>query len=505
MPDSSATRPEPPRPFWLRVPLIIVLVLGLTLLRAMISNEVDLLGDEAYYTFWSLAPAAGYYDHPPLIAWLIAAGRSLVGEGNLGVRTFALVAPAVISLAMYRTGSLLMDRTTGLLAVLWYNLSIGVSLSMLATPDAPSTLFWMLAAWAVAEFIASRNANWWLAVGLFAGLGVLGKYTVLFFGAGVALFILTSRERWLWLKLPQLWLGGFLALLVVSPNLIWNAQNGWITFGFQGGRIANDPTAADIAYNYLDLVGGQALFLGPLVVLFFLIAAILLIVRPRRWGALAWPVLGILPAVIYFAIHASRAHVEANWLLPLWPMACLAAAYVVLRCLRASLPLRLVGHATVYAQTLLGLLLTAGIQWVIFTHPPGLEHLDRTRDMRGWHEAARQLDAIATERGASWIAVPASYGTVGLFGTYSHFIGIDRPVISIGDRFRYRFAPVDAEALTFPTVLVNWSNDPNYVAGLFGFITPVGTIERRFRKELMASYQILEVSEPTPQFYEQMR
>ena len=42
----------------------------------------------------------------------------------------------------------------------------------------------MLTIWAIAEFTRSRNANWWLLAGLFAGFALLSKYTAVFLGAG---------------------------------------------------------------------------------------------------------------------------------------------------------------------------------------------------------------------------------------------------------------------------------------------------------------------------------
>lgn len=495
---------KPFRPFWLTPALVAAIVLTQALFRAFMAAGTDLLPDEAYYTQWSFYPSPGYMDHPPLIAWLIAVGR-LVTESSLGVRLAALVSPLLISLALYRTGTLLMDRSSALLAVLWYNLSVGLALSLLATPDVPSTLFWMLAAWAVAEFVAGRNANWWLAIGLFAGLGVLGKYTNLILGAGIVLFILTSRERWAWLRLWQLWAGGIIAALVVSPNLIWNSQNGWISFTFQGGRILNDPRVTDLGANYLEMLGAQALFLGPLVVLFFLIATILFVVRPRLWPQLAWPVLSGLPALVYFAIHASRARVEANWPLPLWPMATLAAAFVVVSGLRSNPALRLLRTLAVYTQTLFGLALTVLLAWIVLARPEGLKHLDRTYDMHGWTETAAALDAIADQRGASWVAMPAHYGLVGEFATYSHFIKSGRPVISIGERQRYRFEPLDPATLTFPTVLVDPYNNRAGFEAMFGTVEPLGTIERTYKGEVLASYPVYQVGAPKPAFYDAMR
>src|SRR5471032_1356596 len=82
-------------------------VLGvLTVLRAYAAFHVPLTADEAYYWSWSLHPAFGYTDHPPLVAWLIRLGRAL-GSGPGFVRLPFVVCEAVAALAVGRAAMLL--------------------------------------------------------------------------------------------------------------------------------------------------------------------------------------------------------------------------------------------------------------------------------------------------------------------------------------------------------------------------------------------------------------
>ena len=67
-----------------RVSLALIAVL--IVLRAVMAAQLPLSADEAYYWLWSKRLAFGYYDHPPLIAWAIRAGTSLLGDTPLGVR-----------------------------------------------------------------------------------------------------------------------------------------------------------------------------------------------------------------------------------------------------------------------------------------------------------------------------------------------------------------------------------------------------------------------------------
>jgi 4-amino-4-deoxy-L-arabinose transferase-like glycosyltransferase len=63
----------------------------LALLRAAVAATTELSDDEAYYRLWALAPAMSYLDHPPMVAWLIAAGQAVLGDTPLGVRLAAVL------------------------------------------------------------------------------------------------------------------------------------------------------------------------------------------------------------------------------------------------------------------------------------------------------------------------------------------------------------------------------------------------------------------------------
>src|SRR5690606_14759303 len=56
-----------------------------------IAAWVPLFDDEAYYALWARDLALGYYDHPPMIAYMIRMGTSLFGETPLGIRMFPVV------------------------------------------------------------------------------------------------------------------------------------------------------------------------------------------------------------------------------------------------------------------------------------------------------------------------------------------------------------------------------------------------------------------------------
>src|SRR5438128_6431185 len=97
--------------------VLIAVLLTLFILLLYAAGSTGLVNDEAYYRIWSLAPSLSYYDHPPMIAWLIAAGRAIAGDTALGVRFFAPIVYLLSALLLWRTAFLLYDSITARRAV----------------------------------------------------------------------------------------------------------------------------------------------------------------------------------------------------------------------------------------------------------------------------------------------------------------------------------------------------------------------------------------------------
>src|SRR6185295_16168384 len=89
-----------------------VLLLALVV-RLVVAALVPLHPDEAYYWEWSRHLAAGYFDHPPAIAWFIRGGTLLLGDTPLGVRLFPVLAGFVAGWAVMRTSATLANPPAG--------------------------------------------------------------------------------------------------------------------------------------------------------------------------------------------------------------------------------------------------------------------------------------------------------------------------------------------------------------------------------------------------------
>ncbi len=193
---------------------------------------IDLSGDEAQYWTWSRHLALGYYSKPPMVAFLIRASCSVLGNTMPAVRLPALFLAVGTSLCTYwLTLKLFASDRLALGAVL---LAAVVPMfaagGVLMTIDPPLYFFWALATCFLAKAILD-DARWpWLAAGVAAALGTLTKWAMPLWLPLALLFLLTDRPSRRWLRTPWPWATCGLAVLGFLPPLVWNAAHGWVTF-----------------------------------------------------------------------------------------------------------------------------------------------------------------------------------------------------------------------------------------------------------------------------------
>ncbi len=366
-------------PLW-RWPLGLIALISLW--RLMIASALPVTQDEAYYFDWARTLAWGYFDHPPGVALLglgtlLAPGSALAARlGNWLVATLTLL---VLWRLFRRCG--LRDSTSApgtlTLALVLASASLsGFAAGVLTTPDTALALGWVLA---LHEGLAALSGQrWrWLTTGAAVGLGLLGKYTMLLSGPVFLWAILAADPGALRTRWP--YLGALIALLVFSPNLLWNAQHDWLSLRFQFGHgfstdigslhlatdaisptnsamtawsqpVASEPNPGARVASVIGFAGTQLALLGWLL----LPLASSLVQRIRRQPmklnhpaspALTQPAQALLTAaalfpLLLFAAVASFSEVEPNWpamylpaaaaLLALWfrpkPQAIMVAA-----------------------------------------------------------------------------------------------------------------------------------------------------------------------------------
>ena len=296
-------------------------------LRGVAALVIPVLPEEAYHWLYAKHLDFGYYDHPPMVAWLIALGTTVFGDGPLGIRFFPWLCSIGTSVAAALTARRLYSEKaaswTALLLALQPVTFLGSSFGF---PDASLLLFWTLGLAFVVQALQSGKGPWWLAAGAALGAGMLSKYTAVFLGASLTLYLLVTPKDRHWLKTPWPYLGAVVALIVFSPVVAWNASHDWASLRFQSvGRLeeGRSPRLSS-ALSYLLLQGGSIM---PLTIP----AAVAAVVAGLRSGTsdrrfllcLSLPLLGF-----FLCVGVIRS-THAFWPLPAWiALTILTAEYL---------------------------------------------------------------------------------------------------------------------------------------------------------------------------------
>lgn len=244
---------------------ILLLILLGTMARLAFAWGLGLGIDESYMiTAGRGAFRLGYFDHP-LVSWWLSHGIAVLtgSEAPIVVRLPFIALCALSTWLMARIGTVLATERAGLWAALAFNLSplFGITSGSWVLPDGPLIAALLTATLCLLHALPSRTGwGWWLGAGAAIGLAMLSKYTAVLAVAGFGFYLLTEPTHRRWLLRPQPYVAGLLAALVFSPVIIWNAENGWASLAFQGGRAA---AAKFHPFGPLVVFAGESAFLAP--------------------------------------------------------------------------------------------------------------------------------------------------------------------------------------------------------------------------------------------------
>jgi hypothetical protein len=252
-------------------PAVLIVAFISFLAHVLVGDNYGYFRDELYVLAMSQHPAFGYVDVPPLVPWITALPRLLTGNALWAIHVIsALVCAGTIIL----TG--LMARllggkgwVQGLAALASATALIFMGNGSIYSYDVFDTFWWTLCATILIVLLRDDQPRRWLWFGLVAGLGLLTKETILFWGFALIVGLLLSPQRRL---LFTRWtvFGGLIAFALFFPFLLWNAANGWASVQYWAGYSQNHSAGG----SPLDFLINQILGMNPLSLLL--------------WGAGLW-------------------------------------------------------------------------------------------------------------------------------------------------------------------------------------------------------------------------
>jgi len=200
------------------------------IIQYLVVNPVyELQRDEYLHLDQAKHLAWGYHSVPPVTSWISWIILQL-GNSHFWVKFFPSLFGALTILIVWKTieslkGSLF-ARALAATALL---LSVLIRINILYQPNSLDILCWTFLYYTIIRFIQTNDKKWlyWFAVGL--AIGFLNKYNIAFCLIGILPALALSAHRKLYLD-KYLYFAGLLTLLLISPNLLWQYQNGFPVF-----------------------------------------------------------------------------------------------------------------------------------------------------------------------------------------------------------------------------------------------------------------------------------
>jgi len=395
---------------------------------SLISSEYELHRDEYLHMDQGSHLAWGYLSIPPVnswLAWLI----KILGGSVFWVKFFPAFFGAMTIVVVWKIieklqGSLYAKilASTGIL------LSVLLRINMLFQPTSLEILLWTLIYYVLILYCNSEKVKWLYIAAVIFGIGFLNKYNIVFSVLGILPAILLTKQRKIFAQ-PHLYGAGLVALLIVSPNLLWQYH-----YDFPVVHHMKELTERQLIHvDRLDFFTSQLLFfIGSLLVIIAGFYALLFYKPFEKFRSFFWMyvitialflffrakdyyAVGLYPVFIAFGSVFLAHTFEKGWKKFLKPVFILLPVLLFLPLYTLAFPNKspeyIISHPEKYKK--MGLL-----RW-----EDGKDHAlpQDFADMQGWKELAQKVDAEYSRLSESGrtLVLCDNYGQAGAVNYYT--------------------------------------------------------------------------------------
>jgi hypothetical protein len=276
---------------------VYLLAAGAVFLHFLFAGRYGYFRDELYYAACGQHLAWGYIDHPPLAPFLAQLTRATLGDSLFALRFLpALASAAKVLLAGWIARELGGGRFAQFFAAFCVLIApIYLTFDSFFSMNSFEPVFWMACAAIVLRILNGGNPRLWLLFGAVAGVGILNKHSMLFFGSGLTVGLLLTPARRQFVAI-WIWLGAAIAFLIFLPNLIWEIRNGWPILAVLHSVLGTKySTVAP-----WDFVWQQTLLTNPLAAPIWIAGLWFLLRDPlgKKYAMLAWAYLAVLAEML---------------------------------------------------------------------------------------------------------------------------------------------------------------------------------------------------------------
>ncbi len=239
------------------------------IVKIISSASVELGNDEVYYLSYARHLQWNYFDHPPMVALLIKLSTcNLNFTNDFFVRLGAVLLSSLNTYLVYGITKKIKNEQAAFISALLFTASpyCSVIAGTFIMPDSPQLFFWIAATGLLADIVTEKTGSVKLkfllvAFGLVSGLCIMSKIHGVFLWVGFGLYILSCQRSLL--KETSLYVSIFICLLIISPIIIWNIRNDFITYTFHSARVAIPGHTSIHPDSFLRELLGSILYNNP--------------------------------------------------------------------------------------------------------------------------------------------------------------------------------------------------------------------------------------------------
>ena len=202
--------------------VFLLVFLGLNLLQ---SGSTPLLFEEAYFWYYAQNLSLGYFEYPPMIAWMIALGRSVFG-GELGVRLITTLFGAGTALFLWLSQARFQDKDPLLFALLFCALPLLHLYTFISLPNSALLFFTAFSLYRYKCFLENPRRLSIVLLGLsLAGL-LYSEYL------GIFVLLIYSIAQPGLIKSKPYWAVLAICFALYTPHLIWLGVHDWVSLRY---------------------------------------------------------------------------------------------------------------------------------------------------------------------------------------------------------------------------------------------------------------------------------
>jgi len=289
------------------------LVLLATLaIKLILAYTMPMSGDEAYFIRWAQHLDFGYYDHPPMVGWILHVMLYL-GSSEVLLRLPSILVSTLIGIGIYRLLKPLDESKAALIAMLFLLAPINI-LYVFITTDTALILFVFLSFASLYKALQNQQLRWYALAGVFFGLAFLSKYFAVLLGLSYLAYFVFSAKTW-----PKS--RGFILLYLASLpfaliNIYWNYTHCWDNILF---NLYNRNEGEEASLDKLAMFVGVQIYLMTPPLIYFLFkqrAAFLQKIKRDQFQIFFF--VFVVPMAV-FALLSFKKIVGLHWVLAFYP------------------------------------------------------------------------------------------------------------------------------------------------------------------------------------------